>query len=133
MQIRAVIPRHDGAANRVPSRLHANYSRTSGAALWRARKAARQGGSARNAVGPGAKVGKADPAYPIPQQLPMLYVTFSNIMVLLGYQSPFILIQFGWLVSWFYLRFLKQNEGTDFRGDRSETFAFSIWFPPFVQ
>lgn len=67
------------------------------------------------------------------KQLPMLYVTFSNVMVLLGYQSPFILIQFGWLVSWFYLRFIKQNEGMDFRGDRSETFAFSSWFPPFVQ
>ncbi|CAD6570324.1 MAG: hypothetical protein CYPHOPRED_003887 [Cyphobasidiales sp. Tagirdzhanova-0007] len=67
------------------------------------------------------------------KQLPMLYVTFSNVMVLLGYQSPFILIQFGWLVSWFYLRFIKQNEGMDFRGDRSETFAFSGWFPPFIQ
>lgn len=63
----------------------------------------------------------------------MIYVTFSNVMVLLGYQSPFILIQFGWLVSWFYLRFIKQNEGMDFRGDRSETFAFSSWFPPFLQ
>ena len=67
------------------------------------------------------------------KQIPMLYVTFSNIMVLIGYQSPFILIQFGWLTAWFYLRFLKQNEGMDFRGDRSETFAFASWFPPFVQ
>ena len=63
----------------------------------------------------------------------MLYVTFSNVMVLLGYQSPFILIQFGWLVSWFYLRFVKQNDGVDFRGDRSETFSFASWFPPFLQ
>lgn len=67
------------------------------------------------------------------QQLPMIYVTFSNVMVILGYQSPFILIQFGWLVSWFYLRFVKQNDGMDFRGDRSETFSFASWFPPFVQ
>jgi hypothetical protein len=67
------------------------------------------------------------------KQIPMLYVTFSNIMVLIGYQSPFILIQFGWLTAWFYLRFLKQNEGMDFRGDRSETFAFASWFPPFIQ
>lgn len=42
-------------------------------------------------------------------------------------------VQFGWLVSWFYLRFFKYNEGVDFRGDRSETFAFHNWFPPFVQ
>ena len=35
----------------------------------------------------------------------MLYVTISNIACLVGYQSPYILIQFGWLASWFYLRF----------------------------
>lgn len=63
----------------------------------------------------------------------MLYVTVSNVACLLGYQSPYILIQFGWLVSWFYLRFIKLNEGGEFRGDRSETFAFSAWFPPFAQ
>ncbi|TKA52396.1 hypothetical protein B0A53_05103 [Rhodotorula sp. CCFEE 5036] len=67
------------------------------------------------------------------KSLPMLYVTFSNIVCVLGYQSPYILVQFGWLVSWFYLRFFKYNEGVDFRGDRSETFAFHNWFPPFVQ
>ncbi|GAA5952772.1 hypothetical protein JCM21900_005796 [Sporobolomyces salmonicolor] len=67
------------------------------------------------------------------KSLPMLYVTFSNIVCVFGYQSPYILIQFGWLVSWLYLRFVKQNEGTEFRGDRSETFAFQSWFPPFIQ
>ncbi|GAA6035830.1 hypothetical protein JCM8097_005727 [Rhodosporidiobolus ruineniae] len=67
------------------------------------------------------------------KSLPMLYVTFSNIACLIGYQSPYILIQFGWLVSWFYLRFIKWSESGDFRGDRSETFAFASWFPPFVQ
>jgi hypothetical protein len=67
------------------------------------------------------------------KQLPMLYVTFSSVMVLVGYQSPFLLIQYGWLTAWFYLRFIKQNEGMDFRGDRSETFAFSAWFPPFIR
>ncbi|GAA5836343.1 hypothetical protein JCM3766R1_003495 [Sporobolomyces carnicolor] len=67
------------------------------------------------------------------KSLPMAYVTFSNVACLLGYQSPYILIQFGWLVSYLYLRFLKKNEGSDFRGDRSETFAFANWFPPFVQ
>ena len=61
------------------------------------------------------------------KQLPMLYVTLSNVMCLIGYQSPFILIQFGWLVSWAYLRFIKDG------GDRSETFSFAGWFPPFLQ
>ncbi|ORY74510.1 eukaryotic integral membrane protein-domain-containing protein [Leucosporidium creatinivorum] len=67
------------------------------------------------------------------KSLPMLYVTVSNVACLIGYQSPYILIQFGWLASWFYLRFIKLNEGGEFRGDRSETFAFSSWFPPFAQ
>lgn len=67
------------------------------------------------------------------KSLPMIYVTISNVACLLGYQSPYILIQFGWLTSWFYLRFIKFNEGGDFRGDRSETFSFSAWFPPFLQ
>jgi hypothetical protein len=61
------------------------------------------------------------------KQLPMLYVTLSNVMCLLGYMSPFLLIQFGWLVGWAYLRFVKDG------GDRSETFAFAGWFPPFLQ
>ncbi|KAE8266716.1 hypothetical protein A4X09_0g5625 [Tilletia walkeri] len=63
--------------------------------------------------------------------LPMLYVTFSNIMCVLGYSSPFILIQFGWLISWAYLRFFKVGEN-GIRGDRSETFSFQSWFPPFT-
>ncbi|SCZ98984.1 BZ3500_MvSof-1268-A1-R1_Chr7-1g09341 [Microbotryum saponariae] len=68
------------------------------------------------------------------KSLPMLYVTVSNVACLIGYQSPYILIQFGWIVSWFYLRFIKLADPTsDFRGDRSETFAFSSWFPPFIQ
>lgn len=56
------------------------------------------------------------------QQLPMLYVLVSNIACVIGYQSPYLLIQLGWLVSWFYLRFIKWSEGGEFRGDRSETF-----------
>lgn len=85
----------------------------------------------------------------------MAYVTVSNVLVLIGWQSPWILIQFGWLVSWFYLRFFKlytetmppslvggsaapsgqtvggSSGGT--RGDRSETFSFASWFPPLAQ
>ncbi|EGG00316.1 uncharacterized protein MELLADRAFT_118047 [Melampsora larici-populina 98AG31] len=67
------------------------------------------------------------------KNLPMLYVGLSNVMCLLGHQSPFILIQMGWLVSWYYLRFIKYNETGDFRGDRSATFDFASWFPGFVQ
>ncbi|KNZ57773.1 uncharacterized protein VP01_2077g6 [Puccinia sorghi] len=67
------------------------------------------------------------------KNLPMIYVTFSNVMCIIGYQSPFILIQMGWLSAWYYLRFIRWNENGEFRGDRSETFAFAIWFPPFLQ
>ncbi|KAG8999769.1 hypothetical protein FRB94_005943 [Tulasnella sp. JGI-2019a] len=75
------------------------------------------------------------------KQLPMLYVGFSNVMCIIGYQSPYILIQWGWLVSWIYLRFYKKTtmEGVttaggaiETYGDKSETFAFVNWFPPFV-
>ncbi len=47
--------------------------------------------------------------------------------------SPYILIQFGFFVAWAYLRFFKLSENGDFRGDRSETFAFANWFPPFIR
>ena len=66
-----------------------------------------------------------------------LQVGFSNVLCILGYQSPWILIQFGWFVSWTYLRFYKRSidplSGIVTYGDRSETFAFIQWFPPFVQ
>ncbi|EIN13974.1 DUF1751-domain-containing protein [Punctularia strigosozonata HHB-11173 SS5] len=69
--------------------------------------------------------------------LPMAYLTFSTVMGLVGFQCPFIIIQFAWLVSWIYLRFYKKNtgdtvDGGPVYGDRSETFAFIQWFPPFV-
>ncbi|KAG1885474.1 DUF1751-domain-containing protein [Suillus subluteus] len=71
------------------------------------------------------------------KRLPMAYLTFSTIMTLLGFQSPYILIQFGWFVSWIYLRFYKRNVsdslgGVVSYGDRSETFALTSWFPPFL-
>ncbi|KAI0328132.1 DUF1751-domain-containing protein [Cubamyces sp. BRFM 1775] len=69
--------------------------------------------------------------------LPMAYVTFSTVMCLIGFQCPFIVIQFGWLVSYIWLRFYKKNSGEILSGgpaygDRSETFAFVSWFPPFI-
>lgn len=71
------------------------------------------------------------------KRFPMAYLTFSTIMTLLGFQSPYILIQFGWFVSWVYLRFYKRNVGDSLGGvvsygDRSETFALTGWFPPFL-
>jgi membrane associated rhomboid family serine protease len=65
------------------------------------------------------------------RDLPMAYVTFSNVACIVGYTSPFILIQFGWLSSWAYLRFFKLND-SGVRGDRSETFSLVSWFPPFM-
>ncbi|KAI9512527.1 DUF1751-domain-containing protein [Russula earlei] len=69
--------------------------------------------------------------------LPMTYVTFSTLMCIIGFQCPFIIIQFGWLVSWIWLRFYKKNttetlSGGPTYGDRSETFALVNWFPPLL-
>lgn len=69
--------------------------------------------------------------------MPMAYVTVSTVMCLIGFQCPWIVIQFGWLVSWVWLRFYKKNTdpmgGAPTYGDRSETFALVAWFPPFIQ
>nr|ODN86878.1 hypothetical protein L203_03651 [Cryptococcus depauperatus CBS 7841] len=68
--------------------------------------------------------------------LPGIHLLLSNVLVLFFGPSPFILIQFGFFVAWVYLRFFKLAENGEFRGDRSETFAFQYWFPtpirPFI-
>ncbi|KAG7099595.1 hypothetical protein E1B28_001425 [Marasmius oreades] len=69
--------------------------------------------------------------------LPMAYLGLSTVFTILGFQCPWIIIQFGWFVSWIYLRFYKKNTndtvgGMDTYGDRSETFSLLSWFPPFV-
>lgn len=70
------------------------------------------------------------------KSIPMAYLTFSTVMCLLGFQCPYIVIQFGWLVAYIWLRFYKKNtdvgSGGPAYGDRSETFAFINWFPPFA-
>jgi hypothetical protein len=70
------------------------------------------------------------------KSLPMAYLTFSTVMTIIGFQCPYIIIQFGWFVSWIYLRFYKRGtdtiSGTSTYGDRSETFALTSWFPPFI-
>ncbi|KAJ7751298.1 eukaryotic integral membrane protein-domain-containing protein [Mycena maculata] len=69
--------------------------------------------------------------------LPMAYLTLSTVLTFLGFQCPWIIIQFGWFVGWIYLRFYKKNTGDsvggiDSYGDRSETFSLISWFPPFM-
>ncbi|KAK7465374.1 hypothetical protein VKT23_005352 [Stygiomarasmius scandens] len=69
--------------------------------------------------------------------LPMAYLTLSTIMCIIGFQCPWIIIQFGWFVGWIYLRFYKKNThdtvgGMDTYGDRSDTFSLTSWFPPFI-
>ncbi|KAF7339318.1 DUF1751-domain-containing protein [Mycena sanguinolenta] len=69
--------------------------------------------------------------------LPMAYLTLSTVLTFLGFQCPWIIIQFGWFVGWIYLRFYKKNTGdsvggVESYGDRSETFSLISWFPPFV-
>lgn len=71
------------------------------------------------------------------KRLPMAYVTVSTVLCFIGLQCPYILIQFGWLVAWVWLRFYKKNVvdvvgGGPTYGDHSETFAFVHWFPPFI-
>ncbi|KAH8835492.1 eukaryotic integral membrane protein [Flagelloscypha sp. PMI_526] len=67
--------------------------------------------------------------------LPMAYLTLSTVLCIFGFQCPWIVIQFGWFVSWVYLRFYKKNASDisgDTYGDRSETFSLLSWFPPFI-
>jgi hypothetical protein len=64
------------------------------------------------------------------QTLPGIYLLISNVLVIVFGPSPYILVQFGFFVAWVYLRFFKLSENGEFRGDRSETFAFQYWFPP---
>lgn len=65
------------------------------------------------------------------KHLPMVFVTISQIILFLTPSAPMFLIQFGWLIGWVYLRFFKVTDGI--KGDRSETFAFANFFPPFLQ
>lgn len=70
------------------------------------------------------------------KSLPMAYLTLSTVLCFVGFQCPWIIIQFGWFVGWIYLRFYKKNAGDSLGGstygDRSETFSLISWFPPFM-
>ncbi|WVW84452.1 hypothetical protein I302_106486 [Kwoniella bestiolae CBS 10118] len=65
--------------------------------------------------------------------LPGIHLLISNVAVVVFGPSPMILIQFGFIVAWGYLRFFKLSENGEFMGDRSETFAFQYWFPPIIR
>ncbi|KAK6908389.1 hypothetical protein L486_01957 [Kwoniella mangroviensis CBS 10435] len=67
------------------------------------------------------------------KSLPGIHLLISNVAVVVFGPSPAILIQFGFIVAWVYLRFFKLSENGEFRGDRSETFAFQYWFPPIIR
>ncbi|KAL1697390.1 eukaryotic integral membrane protein [Schizophyllum commune] len=71
------------------------------------------------------------------KNIPMAYLTLSTVLCIVGFQCPWIVIQFGWFVGWIYLRFYKKNSGESVGGvvsygDRSETFSLLSWFPPFA-
>nr|AAS46739.1 hypothetical protein PDUPA2 [Pleurotus djamor] len=71
------------------------------------------------------------------KSLPMAYLGLSTVLCFVGFQCPWIIIQFGWFVGWVYLRFYKKNTsdvvgGMVTYGDRSETFSLLSWFPPFA-
>lgn len=65
--------------------------------------------------------------------IPGVFLLVSNVLVVIFGPSPYILIQFGFFVAWVYLRFFKLSENGEYRGDRSETFAFQYWFPPIAR
>ncbi|KAG7561833.1 hypothetical protein FFLO_02734 [Filobasidium floriforme] len=64
---------------------------------------------------------------------PGIALLASNILTLVHSFQPWILIQFGFIVAFWYLRFFQVHAESDIRGDRSETFAFIYWFPPPVR
>lgn len=69
--------------------------------------------------------------------IPGLFLLLSNVLTIVVGFFPWILIQFGFITSYWYLRFFQSHAselgGSEFRGDRSETFAFIYWLPPPVR
>lgn len=70
------------------------------------------------------------------KHLPVLYISTVTIGFLLKSMTvldptTMLLSVFGLLVSWAYLRFYQTQDGV--RGDRSEAFAFTTFFPEQLQ
>ncbi|KAJ7553584.1 hypothetical protein O6H91_06G104100 [Diphasiastrum complanatum] len=66
--------------------------------------------------------------------LPSILVTFSSIIGFLTSDTilylPFII--FGTYVSWLYLRYFQAKPENSFKGDPSDEFSFSTFFPDFL-
>lgn len=77
------------------------------------------------------------------KHFPALFVLLNSLSgPLLGTDTAFFLSWFGFLTSWIYLRFYRvtptlstseTGEGAVIKGDASDTFAFSHFFPERIQ
>ncbi|CAG8551523.1 13822_t:CDS:2 [Funneliformis mosseae] len=66
------------------------------------------------------------------KHLPSLFIIVNFVCFLLfESQTQLLLVFYGSLISWVYLRFFKYQDGL--RGDRSETFSMASFFPEFIQ
>nr|KAJ3422147.1 hypothetical protein HK105_000966 [Polyrhizophydium stewartii] len=65
-------------------------------------------------------------------QLPSIIFVIHLVLFLLGLiHVSFFIETFGMVASWIYIRFYKMQDGI--RGDRSETFSFTSFFPDAMQ
>ena len=65
------------------------------------------------------------------QYFPGLYVvTYTLLSLLLEAKQQLFYLLIGTYSAWVYLRFFQQQPETGFRGDPSDTFRFSSFFPP---
>ncbi|KAG9302177.1 hypothetical protein G9A89_020611 [Geosiphon pyriformis] len=67
------------------------------------------------------------------KNLPGALLGLSNLyFVVFEAQSQKSLIEFSWMISWIYLRFFRIYANGR-RGDQSEGFSFSVFFPEFIR
>jgi len=70
------------------------------------------------------------PCWVCPQYVPSIYVILSTaIIVVLQQWSALPFLYLGTYSSWVYLRFFQQQPESTARGDPSEEFKFSSFFP----
>nr|CAG8488256.1 3594_t:CDS:2 [Entrophospora candida] len=61
----------------------------------------------------------------------LVFKSLFSIRIKVSAQTQFLLVIYGWIISWIYLRFFKIQDGI--KGDSSETFSFASFFPEFIQ